>query len=102
MHPQTFVDITLRVDVPDLSRTKARINVRQRTELRCQHMALRSSARTLHDLRVLLLGLKRDRHIYKDSHSFAQLRRILCGRIVALSRELRAQSIAGPSRRHTP
>jgi hypothetical protein len=51
-------------------------------------MTLRSSARTIADLRFLLAKLEKDRHTY-DQVSFAQLRRILNRRILALAAELR-------------
>ncbi len=51
-------------------------------------MALRSTARTIADLCLLLVKLEKDRDAY-DQVSFAQLRRILSRRIDALTAELR-------------
>jgi len=61
--------------------------------LRTVFMTLRVPARTLADLRTLLAGLQKKRHDYNPVY-FAQLRRILRRRIVALTAELRGK--------HTP
>ena len=61
-------------------------------------MALRSTARTIADLCLLLVKLDKDRDAY-DQVSFAQLRRILCRRIDALTAELRGHPSRTDQRR---
>ena len=51
-------------------------------------MVLRSPARTIADLRMILAKLEKNRHAY-NRMSFVQLRRILRRRIAALNAELR-------------
>jgi len=61
-------------------------------------MILRSTARTIADLRQVLAKLEKDRHAY-NLVSFAQLRLILHRRIVALTAELRGNSSSSGKRR---
>jgi hypothetical protein len=61
-------------------------------------MALRSAARTIADLRLLLAKLGKERDVY-NLVPFAQLRRILHRRIVALTAELRGNRSYSDNRR---
>jgi hypothetical protein len=61
-------------------------------------MVLRSPARTIADLRMILAKLEKDRNAY-NRMSFAQLRRILRRRIATLTAELRGAASPGAHRR---